>query len=81
MDKITEVELRLDGFHLHPDAESWKGHCYFGTLQSSLCEGKPVPPNELVPITYEDYYVLVCKGHVRVLVGKGRWTLYHGQNP
>jgi hypothetical protein len=68
MDKITEVELALDGYHLHPASKLWGSQCFFETL-SPVCE------TELVPLILHKYYVMACKTHAKELDGNG-WTLW-----
>jgi hypothetical protein len=85
MDKITEVELKLDGIHLHPLSKTAKGcipSCIFKSLlpQQTECGGELVPMID--PNSQGDYwdvgpfYILACKVHADRLEILGNWRIY-----
>jgi hypothetical protein len=68
MDKVTEVEIRLDGYHLHPTIQRTIGTSKCAA-DFAMCEGK------LTPMVYKDVYVMVCEKHSKHFVDNG-WKAY-----
>jgi hypothetical protein len=67
MEKVTEVELKLDGYYLHPEAK--KTICHIKSTTQTPCKGK------LVPLISGNTYILFCERHAQVIDGFG-WTRY-----